>query len=449
MQILVIDDNTALCRSLQIQLEELGHQVQCTYTAQDGLDAIRSEAPELVFVDLNLPDKSGLDILRTMSTDKVDSLAVMITGAQDMKATIEAVRLGAFDYIRKPLDLDAVHLAVEKATQHFKEQKRKSITPLETLPSRKRELVGASPLIINVIKQIGLLSESRIPVLILGDSGTGKELVARALHDASTPTKPFIAINCSAVVPTLLESELFGHARGAFTGAETEKVGRLEVAGEGTIFLDEVGDLPLDLQGKLLRAIQEREFERVGSTKTIPLRARIVAATLRDLDGMVKKSQFREDLYYRIAVTKIVLPSLRERRTDIPMLVEHLLASISQDLHKKIRGIEESAMRRLQAYDWPGNVRELENALTRSVLNSRDEVLTDRLVAEAIGQYTPQTGTMTALKTLRDAEKDHIEAALTTTGWNITQTAALLDISPTTLRKKITDYALPHPERIV
>jgi two-component system response regulator AtoC len=448
MKVLVIDDNVALCRSMQITIEEQGHEVSCAHTAADGLRLFEERLPGLAFIDLNLPDRSGLDVLREVCQSGTGSLAVMITGAQDMKATIEAVRLGAYDYIRKPLDLDAVLVTIEKACHHFSEQKKKNVTPIQTVSDHPREIVGASPAIINVIKLIGLLSESRIPVLILGESGTGKELVARALHEASTPKCPFVAINCSSMVPTLLESELFGHVRGAFTGAEHEKIGRLELAAEGTIFFDEIGDLPLDLQGKLLRTVQEREFERVGSTKTISLRARIIAATLRDLESMVKKGQFREDLYYRIAVATIAVPSLRERRNDIPMLVEHLLASISLDLHKLTSGIEERAVRRLQAYDWPGNVRELENVLTRAVLHSRDPVLTDKLIAESLGQYS-QSKPVDGIKTLRDAEKEHVEAALVATGWNISQTAALLDISPTTLRKKIGDYNLAHPERVV
>jgi two-component system response regulator AtoC len=296
-----------------------------------------------------------------------------------------------------------------------------------------------------VLKQIGVLSQSRIPVLILGETGTGKELVARALHDAGSPKEPFVAMNCSSVVPTLLESELFGHVKGAFTGADSDKAGRLELAGDGAIFFDEIGDMALDLQGKLLRALQERTFERVGSVKPIAFRARVIAATHRDLESMVSAGSFREDLYYRLAVSTVRVPPLRERRGDIPLLVEHLLGRIARDLHIRVSGIEDAAVHRLQAYEWPGNVREFENVLTRAVLLARGETVRDENVAASIGRGPRGQSAPAVIKTLRDAERDHVEAALYAAGWNITHTASMLDISPTTLRKKISDYNITPP----
>lgn len=445
MNILVIDDDAALCRSLQIHLERGGHTVDVAHTAADGISAFSPDAHEMAFVDLKLPDKSGLEVLRAIQQANSSCLAVMITGTQDMKATIEAVRLGAFDYIRKPLDLDAVLLTVEKAGQRMRGASVKAQSAeVEATP---HEIVGASPRIIDVIKQIGVLSQSRIPVLILGESGTGKELVARALHDASTPKQPFVAVNCSSVVSTLLESELFGHVKGAFTGADADKVGRLELAGEGTIFFDEIGDMAVELQAKLLRALQERSFERVGSVKSIPLRARVVAATHRDLESMVASGAFREDLYYRLAVSTVRVPPLRERRDDIPLVTAHILARLRRELHRPVVRIEDKAMRRLQAYDWPGNVRELENVLIRAALLTRSDTILDQDVAASLGNApAARPGHPPVIKTLRDAERDHIEAALFATGWNITQTATLLDISPTTLRKKIHDYDLHGPK---
>lgn len=445
MNILIIDDDRALCRSLQIHLERDGHTVACAHLAADGMAACAASPPDLVFVDLKLPDLSGLEVLRRLRDLRLGSLAVMITGTQDTKATIEAVRLGAFDYIRKPLDLDAVLVTVEKAAQQMTRPSRQVVAPVTEVGDHPQEIVGRDPAIIEVIKQIGLLSQSRIPVLIEGESGTGKELVARALHEATSPGRPFVALNCSAIVPTLLESELFGHARGAFTGADVEKVGRLELASDGTIFFDEIGDMAFDLQAKLLRALQEREFERVGSVKPIPLRARVVAATHRNLEAMVAESRFREDLYYRLAVSTVRVPPLRERRADVPLLVEHLIGRLSLELHKPVRGIEESALRRLQAYDWPGNVRELENVLTRAMLLARSEVVTETMVAASMGKGMATKAWPDEVKTLRDAEKDHVEMALFAHGWNITQTAQVLDISPTTLRKKIADYGLTPP----
>ncbi|NUM56644.1 MAG: sigma-54-dependent Fis family transcriptional regulator [Candidatus Hydrogenedentes bacterium] len=445
MKILVIDDDAALCRSLQIHLERDGHFVRSCHTAREGMSLHAEGGFDLTFVDLKLPDGSGLDVLKAIRDAESPGLAVMITGTQDMKATIEAVRLGAFDYIRKPLDLEAVLIAVEKAAQEQIRAKSKRRVPLEQA-FHPREIVGASRSIVEVIKQVGVLSQNRIPVLIEGESGTGKELVARALHEATSPGKPFVAINCSSVVPTLLESELFGHVRGAFTGADHDKVGRLEHAGEGTVFFDEIGDMAVDLQAKLLRAIQERSFEPVGGVKCIPLRARIVAATHRDVESMVASGAFRGDLYYRLGVSTIRVPPLRERRDDIPLLTSHVLARVSQELHRCVSHVDDKAMRCLQAYDWPGNVRELENVLTRAVLLARTDTLLEDNVAASIGDRpAAYAGPEAPVKTLRDAERDHVERALRSTGWNVTQTAALLDISPTTLRKKIHDYELNAP----
>ncbi|MBX7255541.1 MAG: sigma-54 dependent transcriptional regulator [Candidatus Hydrogenedentes bacterium] len=445
MKVLVIDDDQALCRSLQIHLERQGHAVDCVYTASDGLTRLQLDAPDLVFVDLKLPDKSGLEVLRHLHEQSFSGLAVMITGTQDMKATIEAVRLGAFDYIRKPLDLDAVLLTVEKVGQQLRTASRKAVSEISSDDSPRHEIIGAHPGVIEVIKQIGVMSAASIPVLILGETGTGKELVARALHEAGCPRQPFVALNCSSVVPTLMESELFGHAKGAFTGADSDKAGRLELAGDGIIFFDEIGDMALDLQAKLLRALQERAFERVGSVKSIPLRARIVAATHRDVELMVNAGTFREDLYYRLAVATIRVPPLRERRSDIPQLAEHALARIGRELHIAVSGIEDKAIHRLQAYDWPGNIRELQNVLTRAMLLTRGGIITEDSVAASIGRGPTSKSPNFVMKTLRDAERDHVEAALYATGWNITHTATMLDISPTTLRKKIADYGLVSP----
>lgn len=444
MRILIIDDDQALCRSLQLLLEREGHHIETAYTGAEAERAMADRASDMAFVDLKLPDTSGLEVLARLRETQPECLAVMITGTQDMKATIDAVRLGAFDYIRKPLDLEAVLVTVEKAARDAARADRCTVTPIEETNQRRHEIIGRHPKIIEVLKQIGLLSQSRIPVLVHGESGTGKELVARALHEASSPGQPFVAVNCSAVVPTLLESELFGHAKGAFTGAEKEKMGRLELAGEGTIFFDEIGDMTLDLQAKLLRALQEREFEPVGSVKAIALSARVVAATHRDLQALVAQGRFREDLYYRLAVAVIHVPPLRERRDDIPLLVNTLLARLSLELHKELGGIEENALRRLQAYDWPGNVRELENVLARAAALSRDPVLREESVAVTVNLgAAPYTATA-EVRPLRDAERDYIESALYANGWNVKRTARLLDISPTTLRKKIGDYGL-HP----
>ena len=447
MQILIIDDDRALCRSLQIHLERLGHQVDTTHLGTEGINRLRDVPYDLAFIDLDLPDTTGLEILRALKDAGSPTLSVMITGIQDAQSTIDAIRLGAFDYIRKPLDLDAIVLALEKVGQQRAQGTAQGDTqPLAPLESREpHEIIGSHPSVIELLKQVALVAESGVPVLIQGESGTGKELVARALHQTGRPGRPFVAVNCSAVVPTLLESELFGHVRGAFTGADTNKTGRLESAGEGTVFFDEIGDMGYDLQAKLLRVLQEREFEPVGSTRTIPFRARVIAATHRDLKALVTRGEFREDLYYRLAVSTFFVPPLRERRSDIPVLVEHMLARIARELHKDVERIDRAAMSRCEQYDWPGNIRELSNVLTRSVLLARSATLTDELIASSMGRTSENRTAPPKAQTLREAEKEFVFTTLVANGWNIKRTAAILDISRVTLRKKIEDYGLVNP----
>jgi two-component system response regulator AtoC len=437
-RILIIDDDEPLCRSLQIQLIELGHEVRYANRGAEGVEQAAGYKPDLVLLDLALPDGTGLQFLPRITGDSTVPVA-MITGRQDMKATIEAMRLGAFDYLRKPFELDDVSLLLEKA-QRANVDRRTSSPDLraELASPGRHEIVGSDPKITELIKQIGLLSRSRVTVLIEGESGTGKELVARALHGAAAPEDPFVPINCSALVPTLLESELFGHERGAFTGADARKTGKMELAGKGTLFLDEIGDMSLELQAKLLRVLQEREFERVGGVGSVPFQARVIAATNRDLRDLVKQKTFREDLLFRLAVSSLVVPPLRERRGDIRPLVRHLLGRITKELHRDVEGVDESAMRRLETYDWPGNVRELENVLTRAVALSQHPILTAEAFGVSLNPSPVDQGTETIVP-LKDAEKRHIEKALICNAWNITRTARVLQISPTTLRKKISD----------
>lgn len=436
----MIDDDQALCRSLQIQLKSEGHVLRFVNQGGEAESALRSEEPELILLDLNLPDTDGLTLLPQLLELLPGVPVVMVTGQQDMQSTIQAMRLGAFDYIRKPFAIEDILLALEKAGKAGRSSRSSRTAAEETEPY---EIIGADRGVVEVIKQIGLLSQTAVTVLVQGESGTGKELVARALHQASCPDRPFVAINCSAVVPTLFESELFGHEKGAFTGADARRIGKLEQAEDGTVFLDEIGDMPLDLQAKLLRVLQQQEFERVGGGETIPFHARVVAATHQDLAGMVKEGDFREDLYYRLAVSPVVMPALRERSGDIPLLVRHLLTRIGCKLHRKVERIEDAALKRLQAYAWPGNVRELENVLTRSVALSRGPVLTlEDLSVPMDGADAEAPASPDAILPLREMEKQYVQKALIATGWNVTQTARLLEISPTTLRKKITDYEL-------
>ncbi len=440
--ILIIDDDRALCRSLQIQLAAHGHDVAFENRAADGIEAARDGDAELVLLDLGLPDATGLDVLRAFADEGIDVPVVMVTGQQDTKATIEAMRLGAFDYVRKPFALDDVLLVLEKL-----ERQRRLATPgpdalvIDTPPAPPGEIVGRDRRIVEVVKQIGLLSRSPVTVLIEGETGTGKELVAHALHEASAPGKPFVAVNCSAIVPTLMESELFGHERGAFTGADRTRAGRFEQAGSGTLFLDEISEISLELQAKLLRVLQERTFERVGGDATLALDARVIAATNRDAAALVREGRFREDLYYRLGVTRIELPALRERRDDLPLLVAHLVERLGRTLHRRIGSVSDEAMRRLAAYDWPGNVRELENVLTRAIAIAPGDALTEEELAVPLAD-PDRPSTDEGVVPLRETERRAVRRALDANEWNVTRTAKQLEISPTTLRKKIADYGL-------
>lgn len=441
-RIVIIDDDLALCRSLQIQLDEQGHTVTFAGRGKEGVELAKTSAPDLVLLDLALPDGSGLGFLKQL-VDSTEIPVAMITGQQDMKATIEAMRAGAFDYLRKPFELEEVLLLLEKLNRLGRTAwKTGTETDAEPAIERRHEIIGADRNMVQLIKDIGLLSRSRVTVLIEGESGTGKELVARALHEATAPGEPFVAINCSAVVPTLLESELFGHEKGAFTGADRAKTGKLALAGQGTFFLDEIGDMTLELQAKLLRVIQEREFERVGGLQPIPFHARVIAATHRDLKEAVADGTFREDLLYRLAVARLRVPPLRERRGDIRLLVQHLLARIARELDRQVSSVDQAALQKLEAHDWPGNVRELENVLMHAVALSRHDVLiADDLEFSFADTERPAPATG-AIIPLKDAEKKHVERALLAHDWNITQAAKALEISPTTLRKKIGDYAI-------
>lgn len=442
--ILIIDDDPALCRTLEIQLQAEGCEVQSVQRAFDGVQAA-SSLPNVILLDLNLPDQTGLDILPDLQVVSPESSVVLMTGNPDNRAAVEAMRMGAFDYLRKPLDLDELLAMIERICATAPEK-----MPVEGDDEEQQvssdDMIGAHPKIIEIHKQIGLLARSPVTTLIQGASGTGKELAARILHNAASPEKPFVAINCSAVVATLLESELFGHEKGAFTGADRAKEGKLEHAGDGTVFLDEIGDMALDLQGKLLRVLQEGEFTRVGGLQAIPIRARIVAATHRNLMELIDDGLFRRDLFYRLNVTVLNLPSLTDRASDIPLLASALLVKISKKLDQPLRKVSDEVMEKLITHPWPGNVRELENVLTRAVaLSNGAEINMDDL--QFMGQDNIGSEAMENIVTLADAEKVHIDKILRKNNWNITHSASQLAISPTTLRKKIHDYGL-RPEML-
>jgi two-component system response regulator AtoC len=445
IKILIIDDDQALARSLEIQLKAEGNQVVVAYNVLDGMTALQELVPDLVLLDLNLPDEHGLNALPVILTSLPGVTVVIMTGNTENSEAVDAMRDGAFDYLRKPLDLDEL-LQMAVKVESLKGRSIPGDTDEEESPLKAfpLQMIGSDRKIIDIHKQLGLLARSRVTVLVTGESGTGKELVASILHEASAPDQPFVAINCSAFVSTLLESELFGYEKGAFTGADKDRKGKLEFAGKGTVFLDEIGDMSLDLQSKLLRVLQEDEFVRVGGLKTRIFEARIVAATHRNLQEMVGKGTFRQDLFYRLNVVSIEVPPLRERRGDVDHLADYLLAKIAFKMGRQPLRLSTAGRLKLRAGNWPGNVRELENTLTRAmVLAHGKEIDAEDLVMSEDKQEQcarPVSGTLAA------TERMYISQALAEHNWNITHTALTLDVSPTTLRKKITDYHLKRAE---
>ncbi len=448
MKVLIIDDDQALCRSLQIALTLRHHEVQCSFSADSGVLEAQAFSPEVVFLDVNLPDQSGLKVLSGLLKNSCPPTVIIMTGESDNNVAVEAMRKGAFEYLRKPLDINEIYTIVTRVERHRSRVEPAGKPPAKVLTeSCGFEMIGAHPKVVALHKKIGLLSRNKVIVLVQGESGTGKELAARILHQAGSPGKPFVAVNCSAVVPTLLESEFFGHEKGSFTGADRVKIGKLEYADGGTIFLDEIGDMAMDLQAKLLRVLQEEEFVRVGGLEPIPLTARIVAATHCDLRRLVSEGRFREDLFYRLSVSSLHMPPLRERRTDIPLLAEALLEKIAAKFQCCKPALSEDALQKLLVYDWPGNVRELENVLTRAAVLAVDMMLTaeDLQMTQSGGERVSAGDCGARPTTLAEAEKRHVEKTLASFQWNITKVARQLAISPTTLRKKISDYELLNP----
>jgi DNA-binding NtrC family response regulator len=371
---------------------------------------------------------------------------VVITGMTDNTLAIEAMGRGAYDFIRKPMDELELDTTLANALRHHRLSRQvQAITEADDDRVALNQIVGKSPAILEICKTIGAVAARSAPVLITGESGTGKEVVARALHHHSGRTGPFLAINCSALAEGLLESELFGHERGSFTGAIARKAGKFEQALDGTLFLDELGDMPLPLQAKLLRVLQEGSFERVGGTQILQANARIIAATHRDLPAMIRAGRFREDLYYRLNVVHLHLPPLRERLEDLPLLTEHLLRKINVRQHTALRHVAEGAWRRLRDHPWPGNIRELENMLTRAVLLARGDTLTPELLAlpadiEPAAEATkPVPARLISLEAL---EREHIAAILAQVRWHKGKACEILGISRPALDRKIERYGL-------
>jgi two-component system, NtrC family, response regulator AtoC len=444
-KILIIDDERSLLESLDMFLTEKGYVIQCATTAAEGFEKSDAFNPDATILDIRLPDMDGLEVLKRLRLNDKKNI-IIITAFHDMDTTIKAVKSGAFEYIPKPIDVEELEKAIERAMKYSNPAHSTDVKP--PLPSIYEEgkVIGKSRVMKEIFKTIGVLSENRVMVLIEGETGTGKELIARAIHYHSPyRNHPLRIINCSAIVGTLLESELFGHEQGSFTGASYTKKGKFELAGEGTIFLDEVGEIPYELQSKLLRFLQEKEFERIGGEKKIKSNARVIAATNRDLWKMVQDGNFREDLYYRLSVATIKVPPLRERKPDIPFLIEYILKKINHELKKSIKRVDQEAARHMMEYNWPGNVRELENTLTHAAINTQGDMILEELVVPLLGKRTPKEATgkeASYEESLQNIEKEYIIKILDRTHWHLGKTCELLDMSRPTLRNKLRTYGI-------
>jgi DNA-binding NtrC family response regulator len=439
--VLVADDDRNTALALKEGLEDEGYAVYCAASGTEGLEIARARRPDLVLTDLMMPGMDGLVFLKTLK--KLDPFlpVVIITGQGSVETAVEALKEGAYDYLAKPVRMKEVVKLVAGALEV-------QALRLENLTLKKRirslslpaEVIGRSPAFTRVLEVVRQVAPSRSTVLITGESGTGKELVADLLHHFGPRSeKPLVKVNCAAIPETLLESELFGHERGAFTGAAQQKKGRLELAHEGTLFLDEVGDMSLPLQAKLLRCLQEGEFERVGGTETIKVDVRLVAATNQDLSEAIAQRRFREDLYYRLNVIAIHIPPLRERTEDIPLLAGAFIKKFADENAKKITGITQDSVEALAAYAWPGNVRELENVIEQMVVMAREPLLRKEDLPQKIAQGAQRKDVMILPvgATLEEIEQAAIRETLAMTGGNKEQAAALLGIHVATLYRKL------------
>ena len=465
-KILIIEDSKPLCKLLDRTFNKT-MKVSVANTAAEGFRMFKEESPDVVLLDVVLPDDCGLEVLRKIKSADERAHVVVMTSLANMDTTIEATKAGAFAYMSKPFDTEEISYSVALALRSAELGREVADLDMDmgldtgngTGEFRSDAFIGKSRAVLDIFKAIAVACQTTANTLIQGETGTGKELIARAIHyNGPGRALQLVAINCSALVETLLESELFGHEKGAFTGAFAQKKGKFEVASGSTLFLDEVGEMSPAIQAKLLRVLQERTFERVGGTETISTGARVIAATNRDLESMVKDGTFREDLYYRLKVMSIEVPPLRERKEDIPLMVSHFLKKANRDIHRKVTKVPNPVMDSLVNYPWPGNVRELENVITRTVLYSTSEVFTDKYIPglefagegeKAMAVTAPASsdaGEGPRMKALREIEKEHIVKVLDSTGWNKSKSSVILGIALPTLFRKLKKYELRKPE---
>jgi len=451
VKVLVADDDRSMSFFLSELMKSEGHQVLCAYDGLEALETARRETPDVALVDVKMPGLDGLEVLSRARQEGLKTQFIVITAFDSREIGVEAIRLGAFDYFPKPLDKDEVRIVVKRAAMYKAlEEENVRLKAQKELRIRFGGLLGQSPQMQSLYEQLEMILDVPVTVLITGESGTGKELVAEAIHFLGPRRdKPFVKINCVAIPDSLLESELFGHEKGAFTGATERKLGRLERANGGSVLLDEIGDMGLSIQAKLLRFLQEHALERLGGSGSIPVDVRVMAATNRDLPGLVREGKFREDLYYRLNVVSLRVPPLRERTQDIPLLVEHFLEMYNRAFGKEVI-LSSQAMETLLSYKWPGNVRELENTIQRAVVLCKGGVISPELFPDSVrkkgeSEQEPALSLEPGLNLnshLERFERELISQALSKTGWKRQEAAQLLGITRQTLHNKMVRYGL-------
>lgn len=445
-RVLVVDDDTETLELLREILAKEGYQVQTAERAEAALQLVSREEPHVVITDIQMPGMDGVALLTELHVRVPKTLVILATAFGSLKTAVDGIKAGAFDYLAKPFIVDDIRLVVRRAIEH-KQVLSENLALREQLKERYRfdKIVGSGPGMVAVYKMIARVGQTDSTVLLQGESGTGKELVARAIHASSQRSSgPFVAVDGGTLAESLLESELFGHERGAFTGATATQRGLLERANLGTCFLDEVADVSPALQSKLLRVIQEREIRRVGGNETIPVDVRVIAASNKDLRALVEAGKFREDLYYRLNVVTIAVPPLRERLEDIPMLAQSFVQKYGNAKEKPVTGISSDAMALLSQYSWPGNVRELEHAIERAVALTPHSIILPDDLPQVVKSAASATGHQVAgWMTLENLERDYILRALETHQRDLGRTAEILGIHRKTLQRKLRRYGLP------
>lgn len=448
-RILIVDDDQATCEMLSDDLTYRGHSVRWKTSAVEAFEDVMTESFDTVVTDLRMPELNGIDFCHRLAENRPDVPVIVITAFGSLDTAIEAIRAGAYDFVTKPVERDMLAIVVERALQHRSLQEQVRFLKEEhELPGQYNEFVGESPAMERLYDQIARLADQLVPVLISGESGTGKELTARALHRHSRERKgPFIPLNCAALPPMLLESELFGHTRGAFTDARSDREGLFLAANGGTLFLDEIGEMPLELQPKLLRVLETGVVRPLGGNKEIECDVRIIAATNHNLESAVQSGEFREDLFFRVNVVQIEVPPLRARGTDVLLLAQHFIREIAERTGKPVKGLSSGVAKKLLAYRWPGNVRELKNAMERAMAMTRLEELTVEDLPPRIKDHREshqafQVTTPEELLSLEDIQRQYVEYVMETVGGNKSLAARTLGLSRRTLYRMLSRWGL-------